>query len=137
VAYLNTSYSLLPPHSNNEDRATIVVSGFHGLQLYANQFWVDHALSYCTIIGQQRTQLSHELLSQLNTLLGFLKDSADFEQASDHAPLEGLDVLDQHPKIKTLVLKLTKFRADLETDDASHKSDKSAAGGWMTCMNEI
>jgi hypothetical protein len=64
----------------------------------------------------------------LNALLGFLKVLVNFEQTSDETELKGLNVLDQHPAVKTLVLKLTKFRAGLETDDGYNKLDKSAAG---------
>jgi len=137
VAYLNTSYGLIPLHYSNDTRAAIVVTGFHGLQIYANQFWVDHLLSYCTILDQQRKNLSRELENQLNTLLRFLKESASVEQTPDYAELEGLDVLVQNPNIKTLVLKVAKFRRKLEVDDALSKSDKSAAGRWIKSINKI
>jgi hypothetical protein len=128
VAYLNTSYELLPVHLTHEERASIVVRGFHGLQLYANQYWVDHLRSYCAILGQQRKPLSQELLGQLCVFVGFMKDSTDFEHTSDPASLDGFEVLDRQPAIRSLVSKVVKFRAGLETDDVSNKSEKALAG---------
>jgi hypothetical protein len=121
----------------NEERATLVVPGFHGLQLYANQFWVDHLRSYCIILGQQGKPLSHELLGQLTIFLGFEKYSADVGSTSDHASLTSFEVLDQHPAIKALVSKVIKFRAGLETEDASNKSDKVLTGKLMQFMDRI
>jgi len=137
VAYLNTSFNLLPNHSTDEQRATMIVSGYHGLQLYANKFWLDHLVSYCTILGKQRKQLPGDLLSQLSILLGFVKDTANVEPTADLFQLEGLDVFNQHPQIQTLLLKVTQFRRELETDDGHNKSDKTAMGRWSTAVNNI
>ena len=137
VAYLNTSYALQPVFSPDEERATIVVSGFHGLQLYANRFWADHLLSYCAILSRQRKQPSRELLIQLDQLLRFLKDPASDEQLSDYPPLEGLNILDQHPRVRILVSKLEKFRAEAEKDPSSNTSEKSAAGGLQTAISDV
>lgn len=134
VAYLNTSYDLVPIEATTEERAKIVVPGFHGLHLYANQFWIDHLRSYCTILNQLKKPLSHDLSSQLTAILGFVKESADVDYGSDHAPLDGFEILDQHSEIKALVYKVTKFRANLNMDDIGNKSDTSLAGTYPALL---
>jgi hypothetical protein len=100
----------------------------HGLQLYVNQFWLDHLLSYCTILSQRQKQLPHELASQLIELLCFSKEWINDEQSANHTPPKGLEVLDQHPKVRAFIIIVKQFRDRLENDDLYKNSIKSASG---------
>jgi hypothetical protein len=124
---LNTSYALISISSTQEDRAAVVLQGFHGLQLYANQFWQDHLLAYCEHRREDKT-VSDELLNQLNKLLIFQKDPDNFEQHLDDSSIVALKVFDGHLPVKALVLAVLKFRAVVKEIDVSKLLEKSITG---------
>lgn len=104
------------------------MQGFHGLQLYANQFWQDHLLAYCELRGEEKGISPEDLLFQLNKLLKFQKDPDKFEQHLDDNSIVALKVFDRHLLVKALVLAVLKFRAEVKQVDVSKLSEKSAAG---------
>jgi len=73
VAYLNTSFGLLPQQSNEEERIRSVVQGLHGLQIYANQYWYKHILAYMDLVVPQKLAVPENLVQQLEEILKYSK----------------------------------------------------------------
>ncbi|KAF8859961.1 PLU-1-domain-containing protein [Acephala macrosclerotiorum] len=126
VAYLNTSYCLLSDRSTEQERAEQLVKGFHGLHPYADRFWTHHLQAYCASIHKEQKQLQRPLLDQLNELIKFQKDIYHPEEQIDPVQVGGLEILDQHPRIMSLVRRAIAFRAKLEQDHMSNSTDISA-----------
>jgi len=132
ITYLNTSLHLLPSYSTDESRIRTVIQGFHGLQLYANKFWYKHLLQYCRLQGIRPVQFSQEFLQQLRLLLRF-KNNNHYEAPSEDendgkitADQDvGLEMLDHLPEIKSMVLDVITFKAQLEKNDSSDKDPDS------------
>ncbi|KAF8865135.1 hypothetical protein BDZ45DRAFT_474377 [Acephala macrosclerotiorum] len=129
IAYLNTSYCLLPDLSTEQERAGQIVWGFHGLQPYANKFWTNHLLDYCAALRKNQKQFSRPLLDQLEELTAFQKRSSH-EQLNDQVQLDGLEILNPHPRLVALVGKTIAFRTEIEQDktpDSTEQSSEDAA----------
>jgi hypothetical protein len=132
VAFLNSCISLLPINSTEAQRATVIVRGCYGLQIYADRFWDKHLLLYCGLLRQHQSQFSPELLSQLQLLLRFRKEDS---QASVPMPKiiteknvtedTGLEALNYWPDVKRLVVDVIVFRAKMSKEDTSDKSLES------------
>jgi hypothetical protein len=128
VSYLNTALILLPIHTTDQERAALVVRGFYGLQLYANQFWYKHLLAYCALWEKKQTQFPDELLMQLDLLVRYLKDNrpeGESERSSILAKLcvlEGNEGLHHVPHVRDLIANVISFRAALSQDDLANKA---------------
>lgn len=99
--------------TSQEERSAIVLQGIHGLQFYANQYWVAHFLSYLGLKSRGKESIPHDLLVQMDMLLRFNKDTE-----YDLADLGGLDpdafkFLVSEPEIKIFLIKLSSFRTQL------------------------
>lgn len=125
--------ALLPANSTNARRAAIVIQGFHGLQVYADKFWYKHLQAYCEFVHQNNRQFSHELRNQLTLLLQYKKLSEDAPTAlcqlgaNDITNSPSLNVLNDIPKIKSLVLEVLEFRAKMNVADSSDKTPEGMA----------
>jgi hypothetical protein len=121
VAYLNTSKALLPESSTDQERAAMVLSGFHGLQTYANTFWLNHLLEYSDILTEKKAPIPEDLTSQLKKLLEFRKDPVssrvDISLRSD----ERFEVFNTIPEMRDFISTIISFRADLR-NQISQKS---------------
>jgi hypothetical protein len=125
VAYLNTSYPLLPDRSTELERAALVIQGFHGLHHYANQFWVDHLLECCTYLQKQQKQLPNHLLEQIIGLFGFQKDLNTKPFDLIQAP--SIEIF-QQPQLVTLVKSIIWLRDKLKQDNSPNVQEKSIEG---------
>jgi hypothetical protein len=65
IAYLRTSFELISPNLSEEQRVIKVGKGFHALQLYAYEHWVDHLLTYIKLNGGFEGSPSQPLMEQL------------------------------------------------------------------------
>jgi len=128
MAYLNTSLCLLPCHSTPEERANIVVSGFHGLQPYANKFWIYHLLEYSKLLAKSWKPPRSELLFQLNLLLEMEKSAEVAEEPTDAISIEELTMLNQNPRIQSFISRVIKFREEAKAIGISNQSEKSVEG---------
>ena len=120
VCYLNSSLSLLPDNSTDQDRAVSIIQGYHGLQLYANQFWFKHLLAYCRLRTYGRLWIPNDLKVQLELLLHFQKDDTPGSSGIQETLLEQeaeLAVLNQLLPIKGLVSNIIGFRRGFNRDD--------------------
>ena len=128
ITFLNSCLCLLPENSTDAQRATIIVRGFHGLQLYADKFWYKHLLEYCGLLGQHQRQFSTELLTHLQLLLRFRKDnfqvsSTPIKVVTEKAPHDlSLEALNHLPDVKRLVSDVLAFRAKTAREDASDRN---------------
>ena len=128
IAYLNTSLCLLPDNSTPQEQAAIIVSGFHGLQLYANAFWIDHFLSYCDLLAKKRAKPPDELVSQLSKLLEFQKNSCQLDQHDCPDLVDDFDVLTHFPQVRNFISMVMAFRTSLKRVGTSNLPDKSPSG---------
>jgi hypothetical protein len=49
IAYLRTSFNFIDPQFSAEQNSINVVKGFHGLHLYANEYWLAHLIAYANM----------------------------------------------------------------------------------------
>ena len=131
VAYLNTSFRLLPQHSNEEERILWVLQGLHGLQIYANQFWYKHILAYLDLVVTEKVELREYLIQQLEEILKYSKvnPSEALTQStpagtskSRAAPNHQRYSLKNFPGLHELISNLEAFRHGLKSQDWSQKS---------------
>jgi hypothetical protein len=131
IAYLNTSFRLLPQHSNAEERRLWVLQGLHGLQIYANQFWHQHILAYMDSAMAQQLEIPEHLVEQLKEILKYskAKPSVDLTQPAivgaskgKNPPTQRYLSLKQLPGLDKLVLDLEVFRSGLKNRDWTQKS---------------
>jgi hypothetical protein len=130
IAYLNTSFRLLPQHSNDEEKILWVAQGLHGLQRYANQYWYKHTLAYMDLVVAQKLEVVPEcLVRQLDEILKYSKaNPVTLEPASVDAS-RGMELPDQiypslsrFPGLSSLVSRLEDFRTSLKNQDWTQKS---------------
>jgi hypothetical protein len=131
VAYLNTSFRLLPQHSNEEERILWVLQGVHGLQIYANQFWYKHIFAYLDLVVTEKVELPEYLIQQLEEILKYSKvnPSEALTQStpvgtskSRAVPNHQCHSLKNFPGLHELVSNLEVFRHGLKSQDWSQKS---------------
>jgi hypothetical protein len=130
VAYLNTSFRLLPQYSSPDDRRLQVLQGLHGLQIYANQYWNSHVLAYMDLVTAQKQEVPEYFSIQLGEILKYSK-AKTFEDTTQSIPTgasQSKNATDQHlslekfPGLGSLVSSLETFRTGLKTRDWSQKS---------------
>src|SRR4051812_45341787 len=73
VAYLNTSFRLLPQNSTEEERIEWIFKGLHGLQPYSNQYWYSHIVDYMDQVVAQKLEVPEYLLSSLKEIVKYSK----------------------------------------------------------------
>jgi hypothetical protein len=124
---------LLPSNCTDQERAAIVLQGFHGLQLYANQFWYRHVLACCGLYAKGHIILPNELSNQLKKLLRFRKQarheafwSGNSEAGSNilHENGDGdFLALNQLPRdVRDFIWEVIKFRKGVSSDDFTQKT---------------
>jgi hypothetical protein len=126
VAHLSTSYALLPDRSTARERAALVIQGFHGLHLYANQFWMDHLLECCTSLRRQQKQLPNHLLEQIIGLFDFQKDLDT--KPFDLTQVPSIEVFQQHSQLVTLVKGIIWLREKLKQDNSPNVQERLIEG---------
>lgn len=133
VSYLNTCLEL----ESNERRymAEVVVQGLHGLQLYANQYWYRHIISYVKFCVKNQLRISEELVSQLSALLQLQKNKIGGPKSVPLASLPpatlDLNSLNQIPLVKGFVLEVISFRESLGRDHTSDKPAESKSSDYF------
>ncbi|KAH7409681.1 hypothetical protein BKA64DRAFT_404683 [Cadophora sp. MPI-SDFR-AT-0126] len=123
VAYLNTCVSLLPHNSTAHSRAALVLTGFHGLQLYANQFFATHLEAYLTSLAVSKGQAPVELISQLQLLLQFSKNKQN--SGSKPSSTINLEALHEYPQLVSFLLQVFAFKDSMKQEGAANTSLKS------------
>ncbi|KAH6714004.1 hypothetical protein BKA61DRAFT_428897, partial [Leptodontidium sp. MPI-SDFR-AT-0119] len=123
VAYLNTSLGLLPSKSTSQTRGVLVISGFHGLQLYANQFFTKHLQAYFTPLAASRGRPTPELVMELQKLLLFSKNLDDTVSATSSRV--NWDMLSEYPQVVSFLQRLIAFREGLKQEEVSSNMLKS------------
>lgn len=73
VAYLNTSFRLLPQNSTEEERIEWIFNGLHGLQKYASQYWHLHIVKYMGQVAARKLEVPKYLAEQLSGILKYSK----------------------------------------------------------------
>ncbi|KAH6703303.1 hypothetical protein BKA61DRAFT_636254 [Leptodontidium sp. MPI-SDFR-AT-0119] len=123
MAYLNTSLGLLPNTLTLQTRGTLILSGFHGLHLYANQFFAQHLLAYFASLAGSRSRPAPALVVELQKLLHFSKNSGD-EGLVSHSTVN-LDVLSESPEVVSFLRQVVAFRDGLKQEEVSSNMLKS------------
>lgn len=127
LCHLNNSIGLL--NGSYLDRASVVVKGFHGLQLYASQFWIEHLLFHCEKQARKKVYLLPELLDQLQLLLRFRKMSGLDTHIEEHPNLPqsmaNTKLLERIPNLRNLVSDVITFRSNLDQDESTGQSPNS------------
>jgi len=122
---METSFQLIDPAISEGDRSVRVGKGFHGLQLYANEFWPHHLIKYVQLndglqIGTSSSILA--ILSELcNTHVRFAEKMLKGPNA--RAPdLEGGKIdphlihLSEHRDIYVMAKQILDFRQTLQIE---------------------
>jgi hypothetical protein len=130
VSYLNTSCVLLPSNCTDQQRAEIVLRGFHGLQFYANQFWFKHVLTCCGLFAKGNAALPDDLLIQLQQLVQFRKAFGDNscvignpDTNSSHRQRDDSLAMNQLPQdVRDLIWEVIEFRKMVKKEDNTLKS---------------
>lgn len=102
MSYLVSGLSLLDPDFPEEQRRVEVAKGFHWLQLYANDHWVDHLFEYIQAISRSgKVLIAEPLLTQIVLLQkAYEKLAADTDPGAGEP--ERLDSLMKN-QLKSLV----------------------------------
>jgi len=132
ISYLNSCSCFLPQYCTDQEMAAKVLEGFHGLQLYANQFWFKHVLTCCSLYYKSHLPIPNELLSQLQMLLQFWKEQGHDDSSSsrdyrteNHTIDESNDslALGQLPReIRKFTCGILEFRKALSEDGSTQKA---------------
>lgn len=88
IAYLHTSFNFIDPQFSAEKNNINVVKGFHGLHLYANEYWLAHLITYANM---------HEITEQLPVTPGSLVEQL-LALCETHSHLEAK--LSRDPRLK-------------------------------------
>ncbi|KAL3427321.1 NACHT domain-containing protein [Phlyctema vagabunda] len=114
-------------HLVNEERVERVLCGLHGLQLYANQYWYQHLLSYCKIVTERNGKISEELKSQLYKLLEYRIPQRTPYTPTNDRELSELSVLNKIPQIKALVYDAMSFRSSKSQHTLMEQNSETVA----------
>ena len=131
IAYLNTSFRLLPQHSSEEERMLWVLQGLHGLQIYANQSWYKHIQAYMDLVIAQNLKIPEYFVEQMEEILKYNKAELSGESTQStavgsskrkQAPDRQYHSLKNFPGLNKFISSLEVFRDDLRTRDWTQKS---------------
>ncbi|KAH7355162.1 hypothetical protein BKA65DRAFT_581895 [Rhexocercosporidium sp. MPI-PUGE-AT-0058] len=125
VAYLNTSFRLLPQNSTEEERIEWIFKGLHGLQPYSNQYWYSHIVDYMDQVVAQKLEVPEYLLSSLKEIVKYSKAelSEDSTQSTGIANTSYSNTRDRFaslgrfPGLHSLVSNVERFRDSLKRQD--------------------
>jgi hypothetical protein len=134
VSYLSSSFALIDSQVTNEEKILDIAKGFHGLHLYANEFWVAHLLEYIEV----NTELDQRMLDPVLERVLDLCDAHDCLAL----PTNGTEVeesvwreskqLDSHPALQKLEanLDIRDFLGKIiEYREKTHEAQLQASGG--------
>lgn len=131
IAYLNTSFRLLPQHSIEDERMLWVLQGLHGLQIYANQFWYKYIQAYMDLVIAQNLEIPEYFVQQVEEILKYNKAEVPGEltqsttvgsSKSKQAPDRQHYSLKIFPGLSKFVSSLEVFRDNLRNRDWTQKS---------------
>lgn len=113
VLYLASSLDLVDPRIEDSQSSTAVELCLHGLQLYANDHWLDHILALgdqemCSLIRDQDLRPLRHSLEQLTTKHNELACLFGFSAEEEHSTVARLedshwDFLTLSPNARTLL----------------------------------
>jgi hypothetical protein len=133
LAYLNSSFSLLPQNSSKEERIGRVLQGLHGLQPYANQYWYTHLLDYLDLATARKAEIPEHFIQQLREILKYGKEesveesheAAETSNSRTIPTINELAALGSFPGLQSLISKLKGFQDGLKRSDWAQKSIES------------
>ena len=130
VTYLCSSFALIDSQVRNEEKIVDVAKGFHGLHLYANEFWVAHFLEYIEVNAELDQHMLDSVLGRVLALCDAHDSIAlptdDTEEGGELVSREGhpaLQKLEAHPDIQDFLGKIIEYR------EKTHKAQLQASGG--------
>ncbi|RFU24742.1 hypothetical protein B7463_g11594, partial [Scytalidium lignicola] len=134
VTYLCSSFALIDSRVRDEEKIADVAKGFHGLHLYANEFWVAHFLEYIEV----NTELDQHMLDPVLERVLALCDAHDLitlptddtEEEEDLVSRESqqpdghpaLQKLEAHFDIRDFLGKIIEYR------EKTHEAQLQASG---------
>ena len=128
MAYLSTSPCLIHPSVPEDQLRLRIVKGYHGLHLYAIEFWTEHLLQYAKSQSGLDPTVSAPLIEQLQRLLGFRRESQTAEFATEQLamgaslPIETCtSALKDLPNIESLVKDVLMYRQILGQEKHTQK----------------
>lgn len=122
ATYLGSSFALIDSQMPEEENILRVAKGFHGLHLYANEFWVAHFLEYVELNPETDATVSDPVLERVLTLCdihdSIALPSDDDENAGSTALHEirqdahpAFEKLKAHVDVHDFVRRIVEFRA--------------------------
>ena len=138
ITYLCSSFALIVSQVISE-KILDVAKGFHGLHLYANEFWVAHLLEYVEV----NTELDQNMLDPVLERVLALCDIHDFialptddtEEGENLVSRESRQLDGDHPALQKLEahLDIRDFlRNIIEYREKTHEAQLQASGGGYT-----
>ncbi len=126
VTYLLTSLCFIYPSVPDDEIRRRIVKGYHGLHLYANEFWIEHVLQYAKMQKTTGSEILESFVSQLERLLQFRRESWSLEPSSlSTSSLPGITgrsiVLSKVPEIQRLTSDILAFRVVLAQEKHTQK----------------
>ena len=73
IAYMSSSFNFIDPAVPIDESMLRIAEGFHGLFLYANDYWPEHLLTYACEIGGLDANLASNLFAELTRLCNAYK----------------------------------------------------------------
>jgi hypothetical protein len=135
VTYLCSSFALIDSQVRNEEKIVDVAKGFHGLHLYANEFWVAHFLEYIEVNAELDQRMLDSVLERVLALCDAHDSIAlptdDTEEGEELVSRESQQ-LDGHPALQKLEahLDIRDFLGKIiEYREKTHEAQLQASGG--------
>jgi hypothetical protein len=130
IAYLNSSFNLLPQNSSEEQRIRWVLQGLHGLQQYANQYWYAHLIEYLDLAVARKLEIPEHITKQMREILkygkgGQMEESDEIFEAYTievNSKTNQLAALRRFPDLQRLISNLKGFQDGLKKSDWAQKS---------------
>jgi len=135
VSYLCSSFALIDPQVQNEEKVVDIAKGIHGLHLYANDFWVEHLLEYIEVNTELDQRMLDPVLERVLDLCDAhdgLALSTDDMEKREELSLRDIQQLESHPTLQKLGANLD-IRDFLEKimdyREKTHETQLQASGG--------
>lgn len=138
TSYLIMGLTLVDPDYDENQRLIDVGKGLHGLQLYANEFWLEHILTYADLAsGDRNTLPASKLLSALQAFVKKqmsiwtrinLSEQKNLQKQKLEALDSRVDSFQDHENIHSTVVRLSTFRRALSAFPSNQSS-----GTTSTC----
>ena len=113
VSYLNARTAFIPKEGSSQTADAIersIIKSFNGLDDYANQFWVDHVLTYMKVAPADADHTSLTLVLEHFATSWRRTSLSSLIERSTTQPVELLSLFSSSPEIRDLMVRVLVFR---------------------------